>query len=153
FLRIMIRAILRIPVAIKPLGVPADHDYDLIVVESQTWFVGISAPVEAVFQDPANRGLFAGRDVAVVNVCRGLWRRPQAMLVRWVQACGGTVVGARAYANPGVEPIRVFSLFFFLGAGGEGRPSALRRILTPQFLSAQDLTELEQFGHALARRP
>ena len=91
---------LRIPAKIgASLGIPPDHDYDLVVVESQTWFVGISAPVEAVFQDSANRGVFAGRDVATVNVCRGLWRRPQAMLVRWIEHCGGHVIGSRAFAN------------------------------------------------------
>lgn len=152
FLRIMVRAILRIPVAIQPLRLDPDHDFDLIVVESQTWFVGMSAPVEAIFQDPANRRIFAGRDVAVVNVCRGLWRRPQAMLVRWVQACGSHVVGARAIANPGREPIRTFSLFFFLGAGATGKPAFLRSLLTPQFLSEEALGQLERFGRALALR-
>lgn len=152
FWRITIRAILRIPVKIQPLALPANHDHDLIVVESQTWLVGMSAPVEAVFQDPANRAAFAGRDVAVVNVCRGLWRRPQAMLVRWVQACGGRVVGARALANPGREPIRLWSLFAFFAEGREGRPQVLRRILTPQYLSEGALDELERFGRALALR-
>jgi flavodoxin len=152
FWRITIRAILRIPVAIVPLALPADHDYDLIVVESQTWLVGMSAPVEAVFQDPANRAAFAGRDVAVVNVCRGLWRRPQAMLVRWIQACGGRVVGARAFANPGREPIRTLSLFVFFAAGAAFRPAFLRRVLTPQLLADSALAELERFGRGLALR-
>jgi len=152
FLRIMIRAILRLPAKIEPIGIPSNHDYDLIVVESQTWFVGISAPVEAIFQDPANRGMFAGRDVAVVNVCRGLWRRPQAMLVRWVEECGGRVVGARAFANPGREPMRSFSLFIFLGAGAPGKPAFLKSVLTPQHLSDDALAKLEAFGHDLARR-
>jgi len=153
FWRITIRAILRIPVKIKPLALPANHDYDLIVVESQTWLVGMSAPVEAVFQDPANRAAFAGRDVAVINVCRGLWRRPQAMLVRWVEACGGRVVGARALANPGREPFRVWSLFVFFAEGREGKPGFLRRMLTPQYLSDGSLDELERFGRGLALRP
>ncbi|HEX4417699.1 MAG TPA: hypothetical protein VH165_07360 [Kofleriaceae bacterium] len=153
FLRIMIRAILRIPVKIQPIGLAADHDFDLIVVESQTWFVGMSAPVEAVFRDPANHAAFAGRDVAVINVCRGLWRRPQAMLVRWVEACGGRVVGTRAFTNPGRKPIRTFSLVFCLGASAVGRTAFLRRILTPQFLSSAALADLERFGKALAQRP
>jgi hypothetical protein len=152
FIRIMVRAIFRIPTTIKPLGIPDNHPYDLVVVESQTWFVGMSAPVEAVFQDPENRGIFAGRDVAAVNVCRGLWQRPQAQLIRWLQNAGGNVVGARAYENPGHEPIRCFSLFFFLGAGAPGRPAFLKGILTPQYISSQAQSELVSFGQALAGR-
>jgi len=152
FLRIMVRAIFRVPTTIKPLGIPANHSYDLIVVESQTWFVGMSAPVEAVFQDPANRDIFAGRDVAAVNVCRGLWQRPQAQLIRWLERVGGHVVGARAYENPGSEPIRCFSLFFFLGTGAPGRPAFLKGILTPQYITPEAEQELVSFGQALADR-
>lgn len=153
FWKIMIRAILRQPAKIEPLGIKPDHDYDLIVVESQTWFVGISAPVEAIFQNPVNRGVFAGRDVAVVNVCRGLWRRPQAMLVRRVESYGGRVVGARAFENPGREPIRSASLFIFLGVGAPNKPAWLKGVLTPQHISDEALGELELFGRALAKRP
>lgn len=152
FLRIMIRAIFRVPTTIKPLGIPDDHDYDLIVVESQTWFVGMSAPVEAIFQDAKNRYIFAGRDVAAVNVCRGLWQRPQAQLVRWLQRAGGNVVGARAYENPGHEPVRCFSLFFFLGTGAPGKPAFLKKILTQQHITAKAEQELVCFGQALAER-
>lgn len=152
FLRIMLRAIFRIPTTIKPLGIPENHLYDLIVVESQTWFVGMSAPVEAVFRDPNNGGIFAGRDVAAVNVCRGLWQRPQAQLIRWLQNVGGNVVGARAYENPGHEPVRCFSLFFFLGTGAPGKPAFLKNILTQQHISAEAESELVAFGQALAER-
>jgi hypothetical protein len=152
FFRIMIRAIFRVPAKIKPLGVPADHPYDLIVVESQTWFVGMSAPVEAIFQDPAGRAIFAGRDVAAVNVCRGLWQRPQAMLVRWLAASGANVVGARAYENPGVEPIRCFSLFYFLARGGAAPTGLLKKVMTPQHIDEAKERELAAFGELLARR-
>src|SRR5215469_13596392 len=45
FIRIMLRAIFRVPTTVKPLDIPANHPYDLVVMESQTWFVGMSAPV------------------------------------------------------------------------------------------------------------
>ena len=152
FIRIMLRAIFRVPTTIRPLNIPDNHAYDLIVVESQTWFVGMSAPVEAVFQDSKNRGIFAGRDVAAVNVCRGLWQRPQAQLIRWLQSVGGHVVGARAYENPGHEPVRCFSLFFFLGTGAPGKPAVLKGILTPQYITPEAERELVSFGQALAGR-
>ena len=88
FVRIVLRAFLRWPARIRPLEIGADHPYDLIVVATQTWLVGMGAPMEAVFQHPDHRGIFDGRDVAALNVCRGAWRRSQAMLVRWLERSG-----------------------------------------------------------------
>ena len=153
FLRVMLRSMLRVRARAKPLGIPADHDYDLIVTECQTWFIGMGSPMEGVFQDPANHGVFAGRDVAAVVVCRGLWRRTEAMLVRWLERVGGNVVGAASYTNPGREPMRTFSLFCFLGTGEQLRPAWLGRWLAPQFLDEASLRKLERFGEALAQRP
>jgi hypothetical protein len=153
FLRIMIRAIFRRPALVKPLAIPPDHNFDLIVVFCQTWFVGMSAPVEAVFQDAVNRAIFLRRDVATVNVCRGLWRRSQAMLVRWVQACGGSVVGSRAFPHLGHEPSRVFSLFAYLVYARTGMPRWLAWFLQPRYgLSDEAFSNLEEFGRRLAVR-
>jgi hypothetical protein len=153
FLRVMFRCIFRVRAAARPLGIPPDHDHDLIVVECQTWFLGMGSPMESVFQDPANHAIFAGRDVAAVVVCRGLWRRTQAMVVRWLQRAGGNVVGAAVFANPGREPMRTFSLFFFLGTAQQFRPAWLGRLLTPQYLEEASLKKLHAFGEALAQRP
>ncbi|MDC0676490.1 hypothetical protein [Sorangium atrum] len=154
FWRITFRAVFRRPAAIKPLGIPADHAYDLIVVECQTWFIGMAAPMEAVFEEPANRAIFRGRDVATVHVCRGLWRRTQAMTIRWLNRCDAHVVGARAYSNPGWEPARLFSLFIFLGTARECYPRWLCGwFLQRQRLSEDKLARLVRFGEALGERP
>lgn len=154
FGRIMVRAILRRPIAIEPLRVASDHDYDLIVCICQTWMLGMAAPVEAVFLDPKNHGIFAGRDVAIVNICRGLWRRSQAMLADRVATAGGHLVGASAHTNPGWEPARTLSLFIFLGFGEQRRPLWLDGwFLQPQVLSQETLATLRGFGEGLARRP
>ena len=63
FVRIVVRAFFRYPAFIQPLRAP-HRDYDLVIVESPTWLLGMAAPVEAVFQDPANHWLFEGRDAA-----------------------------------------------------------------------------------------
>ncbi len=153
FARIVVRAIFRRRAHICPLNIPANHPYDLIVVESQTWLVGMSAPVEAVFQEPANRLIFNNRDVGVLNVARGGWRRSQAMLVRWVQACGGNVVGARAFTHIGWEPSRLCSLWFYLIYGQAGLPKWLDSFVQKRYgLSDDAFRQLEQFGEDLAQR-
>lgn len=154
FVRIAARAVLRRPAAIEPIGVPADHDHDLIVVSGPTWMVGPAAPVEALFLDPEIRPIFAGRDVALISVCRGLWRRSQATLASHVQAAGGHLVGASAHSNPGREPARTLSLFLFLIFGKQRSPGWLPGwFFQAQTLDPAALARLERFGQDLATRP
>lgn len=147
FTRIVVRALFRVPARIAPLPLFPDHPYDLIVVEAQTWLVGTSAPVEAIFQNPDNLPIFAGRDAAALVVCRGTYRRNVAMLVRRLQASGANVVGARGFGHQGAEPARLFRLWHYLIARGQGPVQARYG------LSARSLAEIEAFGRTLGRRP
>jgi hypothetical protein len=153
FGRILVRAVLRRRAAIEPIDISPDHDYDLIVVAAQTWMVGCAAPVEELFLDARTRRIFQDRDVAIVNVCRGLWRRAQAMLASHVQDAGGHLIAASPHTNPGAEPFRTLSLFVFLLFGGKvpGWVPPLLRL--PSQLSADARAELERMGERLAMRP
>lgn len=145
FTRMVIRAMFRVPAPIAPIDLPADHPYDLLVVEGQTWMLGTAAPIEAIFQDPANLPVFAGRDAAALVVCRGAYRRNVAMLVRWLQAAGANVVGARGFAHQGPEPGRLWRLWAYLLSKGE-------RARDRYGLSETSLLEIERYGEALGRR-
>jgi hypothetical protein len=150
FVRIVARAFFRYPAFIEPLRVPHD-DYDLVIVESPTWLLGMVAPVEAVFQDPANRWLFEGRDAAAIVVCRGAHRRSRAMLVRWLERLGANVVTARGYEHTGREPRRLMSLWFYLIFRRHGHPAVLAE---PRYgLSAETLNQILRLGEDLAARP
>jgi hypothetical protein len=155
FGRILVRAVLRRRAAIEPLDqqLAEDHDHDLIVVAAQTWMVGVAAPVEELFLDPRTRGIFRHRDVAIVNVSRGLWRRSQAMLASHVQAVGGHLVAASAHTNPGREPFRTLSLFVFLLFGGKVPGWVPRFLRGPQRLSDSAQARLVRMGEELATRP
>jgi hypothetical protein len=150
FIRIVARAFFRYPAFIHPLHVP-HRDYDLVIVESPTWLLGMAAPVEAVFQNPANRWLFEGRDAAALVVCRGAHHRTRAMMVRWLQKLGANVVTARGYAHTGREPRRLMSLWFYLLFRRAGYPPVLAE---PRYgLSEESLAEIRRLGEELAARP
>lgn len=153
FLQIAIRAIFRRPAKIKPLPLDANHDYDLLIVQGQTWMVGVGAPIEAVFQDPANTDIFKGRDAAVVIVARGLVRRSQVMLINHLKDCQANVIGTRTYKHIGKEPSRLLSLAAYLVFGKVGKPSIFEWFLQPRYgLGDKELNEAEAFGEALANR-
>jgi hypothetical protein len=146
FLKIFLRQVLLLRGAARPLDVANPDQYDLVVVNGQTWFLAPGAPIRDVIASPANKKLFDGRDVATLVVCRGLWRRTQSTMLRALEANGARIVGARAFANPGSEPKRCFSLFYFLGFGKPAKSG------TSQFLADIDLERLEKFGEQLATR-
>jgi hypothetical protein len=149
FVRIVARAFFRYPAFVAPVR-PPRGDYDLVIVESPTWLLGMAAPVEAVFQDPANRWLFEGRDAAAIVVCRGAHRRSRAMMVRWLQSLGANVLTARGYEHEGWEPRRLMSLWFYLIFRRPGIPPVLAE---PHYgLSDETLDNIRVLGEELASR-
>lgn len=151
FWRIIVRSFLRIPTPIAELGIPDDHDYDLVVVESPTWLLGAAAPVEAIFQDERNARILRGRDAAAVVVCRGAHRRTAAMLVRGLERRGANVVAVRSLAHQGREPRRLLSLWLYLVFRHQGVPAGIAEPHYGPPPRAYD--ELEAFGEDLAHRP
>lgn len=151
FVRICARALVRAPATIAPLALPSPRpDWDLVVVESPTWLLGMAAPVEAVLTDPAYRDLFRGRDAAVLVSCRGAYQRTLAMMVRRLEGAGANVVAARGLAHPGREPRRLMSLWFYLIFRKAGFPPLLA---APTYgLSEETLQEVEVLGGDLADR-
>jgi hypothetical protein len=153
FCQIVLRAAVRWPARIAPLDIPRDHPYDLIVVESQTWLLGMSAPIQALLTITPNRLIFEGRDAAALVVCRGAYRRTQAMVVREMQSCGANVVGARAFVHEGWEPSRLLSLWFYLIYRRAGEPRWLDGLVQKHYgLSETSLKQIEEFGADLAAR-
>lgn len=152
FTRIILRAFVRKGAAVSALKTPDDRDdYDLVVIESQTWLLGASAPVEATLYDARNLRLFSGRDAAVLVVCRGAHRRTEAMLVRGLERCGANVIASRGFAHKGREPLRLMSLWAHLISKGED--SRLGRWASKRYgLSAAELDVVERYGQALGRR-
>ncbi len=151
FVRICGRAFLRIPAKIEPLELPADGpDWDLVVVESPTWLLGMAAPVEAVLASSEYRKLFCGRDAVVLSVARGAYQRTLAMMVRRLELAGANVIAARGLVHPGREPRRLMSLWFYLIFR---RPDFPPWFASKTFgLSEETLSEVENLGRYLADR-
>lgn len=151
FIRICARALVRAEARIAPLELPSPRpDWDLVVVQSPTWLLGMASPVEAVLSDAAYREVFRGRDAAVLVTCRGAYQRTMAMIVRRLEIAGANVVAARGLQHPGREPRRLMSLWFYLIFRRAGVPKWLA---SPTYgLSEETLREAEVLGGDLADR-
>lgn len=61
------------PGPLAPLNLPADADFDLVIVFYQVWFLAPSQPVTAFLQSPDAARLLAGKPVITVIACRNMW--------------------------------------------------------------------------------
>ncbi len=137
-------------IEIKPLDIDPD-DYDMIVLGSLTWWMSPSLPVRAVFNNPGNRRLFEGRNVAVFVVCRGLWQRNLRMVLDRLRGFGANIVDTIPFQHQGKEPFRLLTLGAFLFTGKEYKPDWLKKILYHYGLDEIEFQRAEAFGRRMAK--
>src|SRR5688572_16291137 len=86
-------------------------------------------------------------------VCRGVYRRSHAMLVRALERAGSNVVAARAWSHAGEEFSRLLSLWLFLIFREAQWPRWLAWMLEFKVgLSEESFDDVEKFGVVLACR-
>jgi len=64
------------PQPLQPL-ITADHDYDLIILAYQVWFLSPSLPISSFPQSAEAARLLAGKPVVTLIACRGMWLMAQ----------------------------------------------------------------------------
>lgn len=76
FFDAMPESVLGIPQAIKPMDIPADKQYDLVILGYQPWFLSPSIPFNSFLQSEYAQVL-QGKPIVTVIACRNMWLRAQ----------------------------------------------------------------------------
>lgn len=92
FFDAMPESVLGIPQAIKPLTIPENKQYDLVLLGYQPWFLSPSIPFNSFLQSEYARVL-EGKPVVTVIACRNMWLRAQEKVKERLQALNATLVG------------------------------------------------------------
>lgn len=89
FLDAMPESVLLDPPQLEPLTVPANAQFDLVVLAYQVWFLAPAGPIVAFLKSEAGRALVRGRPLITVVACRNMWLMAHETMKRLVAEAGG----------------------------------------------------------------
>jgi hypothetical protein len=89
FLDAMPESVLLDPPQLEPLTLPANAQFDLVVLAYQVWFLAPAGPIVAFLKSEAGHALVRGRPVITVVACRNMWLTAHETMKRLVAEAGG----------------------------------------------------------------
>lgn len=76
------------PPALRPLAVPDDARYDLVVLAYTVWFLSPAPPVTAFLKSAQGRALLRDAPVVTLIACRNMWHMAQEEVKRLLAEAG-----------------------------------------------------------------
>lgn len=89
------------PPPLKPMSIPADHDFDLIILTYQVWYLSPALPMTAFLQSAAGKALLRGKPVVTLVACRNMWLTAQDTMKRLIGEAGGRLIDHVAFVDQG----------------------------------------------------
>jgi hypothetical protein len=131
------------PIALKPLTSNVNHDFDLIILGYQPWFLTPSRPVSSFLQSPEAKQILHKKNVVTVLGCRNMWLGAQEKVKRRLQEGGARLVGHMALVD---RSGNLTSLITILRWMFTGRKNPFW-FFPPAGVSEQDIQHAEVFGN------
>lgn len=147
---ITLKVILRRTIALKPIPIDAKERFDLVLFAISTWWVSPCLPVSSFLADESNSAYFRDRNVALLIVCRALWKRTMRMVCGPLRKYGAHLTDALILQHQGEEPYRFLSMLRYLWFGRNIKMPFLGKTFT-YGLSDEGIAEAGKFGEKLAK--
>ena len=133
---------------IRPLSIPADQSFDLVILAYQVWFLAPSLPVQDFFRS-AHRSVMHGAKVVTVCVCRDMWHSCSETMKRMLGDAGALHLDNVVVSHQGPPYATFVSVPRLLLWGKRDRFLGL---FPPAEVSPSDLERVGRLGAALADR-
>lgn len=129
-----------------PLAIPADVDFDLVILSYQVWYLSPALPMTAFLHSPEGRRALAGKPVITLVACRNMWLSAQQTMQRLVAEAGGRLIDHLAFVDQG-HPLATFiTTPRWVLTGRRDRFFGL----PPAGVSPAEVKRAGRFGYALA---
>lgn len=92
---------------LKPLHVEPGHDFDLVILCYQVWYLAPALPMTAFLKSPAGQRLICGKPVVTVVACRNMWLSAQETMRQLIAEGGGKLRDHLAFTDQG-HPLATF---------------------------------------------
>lgn len=131
---------------LKPLGIPADSRFDLVILTYQVWYLSPALPMTAFLKSPEGRQLINGKPVITLVACRNMWLSAQDTMKRLIAEAGGQLRDHLAFTDQGHALATFITTPRWVLTGR--RDSWLG--LPPAGVAPEDIRQASRFGRALA---
>ena len=85
---------LSIPVGkLKEIDFSDVNDADLVIVSGQPWYLSLSLPLHAFFQNEKAKTFLNGKNIVNISSCRNMWIMAQRKIREYIYQAGGNYVG------------------------------------------------------------
>ena len=89
------------PPPLEPLSIPADRQFDLVILTYQVWYLAPALPMTAFLKSPAGRQLIKDKPVVTLVACRNMWLSAQETMRRLIAEAGGQLRDHLAFTDQG----------------------------------------------------
>ncbi len=131
---------------LQPLSIPADRDFDLVILSYQVWYLSPALPMTAFLQSPAGRRLIAGKPVITLVACRNMWLSAQETMQRLIAEAGGQLRDHLAFTDQGPALATFLTTPRWVLTGRRDRWLGL----PPAGVAPEEIHKAGRFGRALA---
>lgn len=131
---------------LKPLNIPMDQPFDLIILTYQVWYLAPALPMTAFLQSPAGQQLIKGKPVITLVACRNMWLSAQATMQRLIAQAGGQLRDHLAFTDQGHALATFITTPRWVWTGKRDRFLGL----PPAGVAPAEIQNASRFGRALA---
>lgn len=138
------------PIALKPLELGDDPDFDLIILGYQVWFLSPSLPVSSFLQTETAQRLFKGKPVVTVIGCRNMWLMAQEKIKDRLAGLGARLVDNIVLTDTAHSATTFISTPLWVLTGKQG--PFLGGLVPKAGIPEDEIRAASRFGHAMAEK-
>lgn len=131
---------------LKPLSIPADRQFDLIILTYQVWYLAPALPMTAFLKSPEGKRLINGKPVITLVACRNMWLSAQDTMKRLIAEAGGQLRDHLAFTDQGPALATFITTPRWVLTGQRNRFLGL----PPAGVAPAEIRGASRFGRALA---
>ena len=134
------------PPPLKPLSIPADRKFDLVILTYQVWYLAPALPMTAFLKSSAGQQLIKDKPVVTLVACRNMWLSAQETMRRLITEAGGQLRDHLAFTDQGHALATFITTPRWVLTGRRDRFLGL----PPAGVAPQEIRQARRFGRALA---
>lgn len=133
------------PPPLKPISIPTDVNFDLVILSYQVWYLAPALPITAFMQSPEARRLLAGKPIVTLVACRNMWISAHETMKRLISDLGGRLLDHVVLVDQGHALATFVTTPRWVLTGRRDRWLGL----PPAGVAPEEIRRAIRFGHAL----